>query len=189
MKKSKLEIILWFIIMNLLIMSTVLSQTDTVKASWYARVMPYSICTGGGSLNNNISIAPTISRNIETGVSYGVIDLGLCYGSYSNNLDTTSFGEIKLTMDASQYGIFSNEFSLGVGRIFNSATPILLDASYTIMAQLPHKLGLGVTTGYYDFVGRQYDISKIYYGFFIRYGLLRDMNGGLNRTRNHHRKK
>jgi hypothetical protein len=150
-----------------------------IDKSFYFRSMPTSICTGGGSLNNNLSIAPTNASYIEAGGSYGMIDIGLAYGSYSKARDTSSFLEMKVTMDASQYGIFSNEFSLGFGRIFHSATPILLEASYTIMAQLPYNIGVGLSTGYYDFVGSQYDISKVYYGLFLRYGLPRSDQGTL----------
>jgi len=176
-----------FISISILWSSIVYSQKDTtVKFSFYSRTMPYSICTGGGSLNNNFSISPTVSRNIEAGASYGVLDMGLCYGSYSDHRDTSSFLELKFTMDACQYGILSNEFSIGAGKVFKSATPIVFDISYTIMAQVHKNFGMGITTGYYDFVGQQYDIYKVYYGVFIRYGLLRDMNGGLIRPRNHH---
>ena len=179
-------LLVFFIIYGYAIAQT---NDSIIKSSWYGRIMPYSICTGGGSLNNNYSISPTVAQNVEIGVSYGVIDAGISYGSYSYSRDTTSFAELKITMDASQYGIYSNEFSVGFGRIFNSKTPIMLDASYTIMAQVYSNFGIGITTGYYDFVGTQYDISKIYYGFFMRYGLIRDMNGSLNRTKMRHRKR
>ena len=161
------------------------SQNDsTVKSSIYFRIMPVSICTGGGSLNNNINLPPSFAQTIEFGKSYGVIDLGLSLGSYTAyRRDTTTFAEFKITMDASQYGIFSNEFNLGIGYIFNSTTPIILEASYTIMAQIHHRFGVGLSTGFYDFVGREYDVTRAYYGLFIRYGLPRDMNGSLIKSK------
>jgi len=160
------------------------AQDDTlVKSSWYGRVMPISICTGAGTVQSKVT------QYIEFGKSYGVIDAGLAIGSYSQFRDTTTFAEFKITMDASQYGIFSNEFSLGFGHVFKSNTPIMLEASYTIMAQVHKMWGIGINTGYYDFAGTGSDISRTYYGLFVRYGLLRDMNGGLNRTKMHHRRR
>jgi hypothetical protein len=169
------------------ITSVVLSQnSDTnayVKTSLYGRLMPISVYSGAGYIQDKIA------QSFELGFSHGVIDAGLCFGSYTQRRDTTSFLEFKITMDASQYGIFSNEFSIGFGRVFHSKTPIMLEASYTIMAQLSTHFGIGISTGYYDFAGDTFDLSKNYYGLFIRYGLMRDMNGRLNRTKLHHRRK
>lgn len=157
---------------------------DTIiKSSFYGRMMPVSVYSGAGYLQDKIA------QSIEFGISHGVIDAGLCFGSYTQRRDTTSFVEFKITMDASQYGIYSNEFSIGIGHVFNSKTPIMLEASYTIMAQVTNNFGIGISTGYYDFAGNTYDLTKNYYGLFLRYGLIRDMNGRLNRTRIHHRRK
>lgn len=154
-----------------------------LKFSLYGRMMPLSVYSGAGYLQDKIA------QSMEIGISHGVIDAGLCVGSYTQRRDTTTFVEFKITMDASQYGIYSNEFSLGIGHVFNSKTPIMLEASYTIMAQVTNNLGIGISTGYYDFAGTTYDLSKNYYGLFLRYGLIRDMNGRLNRTKMQHRRK
>jgi len=164
-------------------------EEDTISivhSSCYVRIVPFSIVTGSGS-----NQPPTYSKYIEGGWSYGVLDLGLAFGSYSRYIDTTTFAELKITMDASQYGIFSNEFSVGFGRIFNSSTPIMLEASYTIMAQVSNNLGVGIYTGFYDFVGSSYDVTKSYYGVFVRFGLSRNSDGEMyiRSRRTHHRKK
>ena len=165
-----------------------IAEEDTIKivrSAWYVRVVPFSIVTGAGS-----NQPPTYSRYIEGGWSYEVLDLGLAFGSYSKYVDTTTFLELKITMDASQIGIFSNEFSVGFGRIFNSSTPIILEASYTIMAQVTNNLGTGIYTGFYDFVGSNYDVTKSYYGVFIRFGLSRNSDGEIYiKNKTHHRKK
>jgi hypothetical protein len=156
-----------------------------VRSAWYIRAVPFSIVTGAGS-----SLAPTRSRYIEGGWSYEVLDIGLAIGSYSKVVDNTTFAELKITMDASQYGIFSNEFSVGFGRVFKSSTPIMLEASYTIMAQVSNNIGTGIYTGFYDFVGSNYDITKSYYGVFIRFGLARNSDGEMYiKNKTHHRKK
>lgn len=191
------------ILFIILFMSTItLGQTDSVfvgntlirdtkpdsivKTSWYTRVMPYAVVTGSGS-----SIPPTGAQFLEVGKSYGVIDIGLAFGNYSMHVDTTSYVEFKITMDASQYGELSNEFNIGAGRIFNSSTPLILEASYTIMAQVYDRWGIGANTGFYDFVGSKYDITRAYYGIFIRWGLPRNSDGDiyLNKTRGKRRKK
>lgn len=177
-----------YIIINLFISLSLLSlsqeNSDTlVEYSYYGRFMPISLYSGSGYLQDKIA------QSFEIGLSHGVIDIGFCLGNYTQRRDTTTFVEFKITMDAAQYGIYSNEFSLGFGHVFNSKTPLLLEASYTIMAQVDDNFGIGISTGYYDFAGDVYDLSKTYYGLFIRYGLMRDMNGRLNRAKIHHRRK
>jgi hypothetical protein len=158
------------------------NDTVIVKSSWYGRVMPYSLYAGPGK------IADRVSQNIELGRSFGVIDLGLSYGRISQRPDSTSFLEAKITMDACQYGIFSNEFTVGAGRVFNSNTPIMLEVASTVYAQLGKNWGVGIVTGYYDFSGETHGSNKNYFGVFLRYGLLRNDGGVLmnRRVRVHH---
>ena len=160
----------------------ILSDTIKVKSSWYGRCMPYSIYTGPGLT------ADRVSQNIEFGRSFGVIDAGLVYGRISLRPDSTQYLEGKVTMDACQYGIFSNEFSIGAGKVFNSRMPIMLEVSTTIMAQVAKSWGVGVVTGYYDLSGTVYGTNKNYFGIFIRYGLLRNDGGILlnRKIRIHH---
>jgi hypothetical protein len=120
-----------------------------------------------------------VSQNIEFGKSCEVLDLGLAYGRNSLRSDTTSYLQARITMDACQYGIFSNEVSVGVGKIFNSNTPMLFEYSTTILAQVSKQIGLGVIVGNYDFTGETMDISKQFYGLFLRIGLMRNEDGFL----------
>ena len=158
------------------------NKTDSIKISnsWYGRVTPYSLYTGYGTMYNRIN------QNIEFGKSIGVIDIGIVVGRLSLKSDSSYFSECKITMDACQYGIFSNEFSIGGGFVFNSNTPILLDISSTILAQINEKIGIGIVTGYYDISGKTYSFSKNYFGLFIRFGLLRSEGGILLNKKVHH---
>ncbi len=164
-------------------------QEDTsafeIKSSWYARAMPLSLYSGAGLLNDKIS------QNLEIGRSFGVVDVGLCYGRINLRPDSNQFVEARVTMDAAQFGIFSNEFSIGGGMLFNKKIPIMLELSYTLLAQVSTHWGIGLATGYYDFSGDYNDLSKTYYGLFVRYGLLRTEDGGLlnRKIRMHHRRK
>jgi hypothetical protein len=162
-------------------------QTDSivkVKSSWYGRSMPVSLYTGAGLMIDKVS------SNIEFGRSFGVIDVGIVAGQMNQRADSNKYAEARVTMDASQYGRFSNEISIGVGRVFNSRTPIMLEISYTVFAQIYKKWGIGIITGYYDFSGDNSDVSKTFYGLFIRYGLQRSEQGGLinRKVRSHHRR-
>jgi hypothetical protein len=87
-------------------------------------------------------------------------------------------------MDACQYGIFSNEISIGAGYTFSKTMPIMLEISSTIFAQVGDNWGLGIIIGTYNFTGDNDDLNKSFTGLFLRYGLIRD-DGGilLNRTR------
>jgi hypothetical protein len=178
MKRNKLIIYL------VLVTSSVLAQisTDTVKSSWYCRSMPVSLYTGAGLMVDKVA------SNIEMGRSFGVIDVGLAIGQMNQRADSNKYGEIRVNMDVSQYSIYSSEVTVGIGKVFNSRTPIMLEISYTIFAQIYKKWGLGIVTGYYDFSGNTSDASKTFYGVFIRYGLLRDVNGILRKSKTHHRR-
>lgn len=176
-----------FVVLVFSLTSLVSQTVDTnyikVKSSWYARTMPLSLYTGAGKITDKMS------QNIEVGRSFGVIDVGIVGGRINLRTDSNFYTEARVTMDASQYGIFSNEISIGVGAVFNSGTPIMLEISYTIMAQVARRWGIGIVTGYYDFSGDTSDASKTVFGLFLRYGLLRSENGGLlnRKMRMHHR--
>ena len=167
-----------------MINTSIKSQIDSmkIKTSWYGRITPFSIYTGPGLLNDRIN------QNIEFGRSFNVIDIGLVYGRVSQRKDSTQFLEAKITMDACQYSIFSNEFSIGAGYVFNSNTPIMLDISSTIFAQFGKIWGIGIVTGYYDLSGDVYGYNKNYFGLFVRFGLLRSEGGLLinRKPRMHH---
>jgi hypothetical protein len=120
-----------------------------------------------------------VSQNIEFGKSFEVLDIGLALGRNSLRPDTTTYLQARLTMDACQSGIFGNEVSIGVGKIFNSATPMIFEYSTTILAQVSKKVGVGVIVGNYDFTGEINDISKQFFGVFLRIGLMRNEDGFL----------
>jgi len=157
-------------------------STVKVKSSWYGRIMPASLYTGAGKITDKIS------QNIEFGRSFGVIDVGVCGGRMNLRPDTSQYVEAKLTMVVSQYGVFSNEFTVGVGKLFNPRNPIMLEMSYSIIIQPGKYFGFGIVTGYYDFSGDEIGISKMFYGVVMRVGLLRSEQGGLLNKRIHHRR-
>jgi len=150
------------------------SQDSTLTtSSWYFRSMPFSFYSNAGKFEDRVS------QNIEFGRSFEVLDLGLAYGRNSLRPDSTSYLQARITMDACQYGIFSNEVSVGVGKIFNSTTPMIFEYSTTILAQVSKKIGIGVIVGNYDFTGEVNDHSKQFFGLFLRIGLMRNEDGFL----------
>jgi len=150
------------------------SQDSTITtSSWYFRSMPFSMYSNAGKY------ADRISQNIEFGRSFEVLDFGVAYGRNSLRPDSTSYLQARITMDACQYGIFSNEVSIGVGKIFNSVTPMIFEYSTTILAQVSKKVGVGLIVGNYDFTGEINDVSKQFFGVFLRIGLMRNEDGFL----------
>lgn len=139
--------------------------------------MPLGIYTGAGYLKDRIT------QNIEIGKTFGMIDVGLALGQTALRKDTLGNGknflEAKITMDICQYGIFSNEMTIGAGEVFNSQNFLMLEISYTIYAQFWKRCGMGIVTGYIDYSGNTTDASHNMFGLFLRYGLLRPENGGL----------
>lgn len=159
----------------LIITGTCIGQikSDSIKSSWYGRVMPYAIYTGYGKMVDRQLC------NIEVGRTIGVMDFGLAVGKISQRPDSTNFLEAKVTMNVAQYGRFSNEMMVGCGYVFNSNNPLMLELSYTIFGQIYNKLSIGVVTGYYNLSGETQCVDKSFFGLAFRYGLQRDDNGGI----------
>ena len=82
-------------------------------------------------------------------------------------------------MDVANYGIFANEMTIGAGRQFDKQGSLMLELTYSIIAQVAPRLGVGLTTGYYDFSSEATDASRTFYGIYLRYGLTRTDAGGL----------
>ena len=145
-----------------------------IDKSFYVRLNPISIASEAGRINDRFI------QNIEIGKSFGPLDVGISYGKYSNKrIDSSTFAQIRFSFDAAQLGIFSNEFSFGIGKVFNLSTPLLFELSSTLMAQVAPQIGIGAIFGTYELSGDVTQFSKSFYGIFIRYGLLRTDNGGL----------
>jgi hypothetical protein len=143
-------------------------------APWYARVMPLAVYTGITG-----KYADRIPQYFEIGKSFRVIDLGLAIGRASQRPDSTLFAEAKVTMDVCNYGIFSNEMTIGAGKLFDHNGSITFELSYTIFAQLRPKWGVGLVSGYYDYTSETVDNSRVFYGLFLRFGLQRTDSGGI----------
>jgi hypothetical protein len=145
----------------------------------YMRASPLCIYTGADYLKDKIS------QNIELGKSFGIMDVGVALGRNALRRDTahngTTYMEAKVSMTIAQYGIFSNEMVVGAGYVFNAENFLMLELSYTIYGQFWKRLGMGITTGFYDFSGNTTDNSRNTFGLFFRYGLSRpDANTLLN---------
>jgi hypothetical protein len=145
-------------------------------APWYVRSSPFLIYTGAGKPKDRIA------QSIEIGKSFNVIDLGIAFGRNSLRPDSTLFVEGRVTMDVANYGVFANEMTIGAGRIFDQQGSLMLELTYNIIAQVAPRLGIGLTTGYYDFSNETTDASKTFYGICIRYGLMRTDSGALIRV-------
>jgi hypothetical protein len=149
-------------------------STAKIKDNIYIRINPLSLASEPGKIQNRLS------QNFEIGKSFGPLDIGIAFGRFNiTKNDTSKFALFKLTFDAAQIGIFSNEFSIGAGTVFKSSTPYLFDISSTLLAQIGRKTALGVVVGTSDFSGENDQFTKNYYGLLFRYGYLRSENGDL----------
>ena len=154
---------------------------DTVRDEFieriYIRTMPIGIYTGAGYMPDKLT------QNFEFGQSVGMFDVGLAVGQVALRKDTmgngNKFAEAKITMDICQYGIFSNEMTVGAGYVFSAKNFMMLEISYTIYGQFWKRMGLGITTGYVDYSGNLTDVNHNQFGLFLRYGLLRPESGGM----------
>jgi hypothetical protein len=142
-------------------------------APMYVRTTPFSIYTGAGNPRDRIA------QSIELGKSFNVIDLGIAFGRNSLRPDTSLFLEGRITMDVANYGVFANEMTIGAGRVFDREGSLMLELTYSIVAQIAPRVGVGLTTGYYDFSNELTDSSRTFYGLFLRFGLLRTDTGSL----------
>jgi len=156
--------------MRLLILFLFLSgfifSQDTIE--FYSRIVPIAIYPDTGLIKNHTY------QYLEGGISFGAVDAGLTLGKLSNN----GFLGIKINMDASQMGNFSNEFGIGCGWVFNGS--LSLETQYTIMMRLNHYVNAGLSVNYVDISNRDFRNQYIIYGIFIRLGLSRDENGNID---------
>ena len=154
----------------------------TVKKSFYMRSMFMSLTSGHEKVR---SLTERISQNVEFGESFGVIDVGLALGNLNwKASDSSKYVMGRVTMDACQYGIFSNDITVGTGYLFDSKTPIMLELSSTLFAQIGEKWGMGFVFGTYEFIGDTNEYSKNFFGLYFRWGLMRSEGGVLmNRVR------
>jgi len=190
MKKIKFLLVFFYIYSNGQIAKDTIV---TVKSSWYGRTMFCALTTGDDTKGETLS--QRITRNIEIGKSFGSVDIGVALGEYKHMVADSArvtYSALRLSLDACQFGIFSNEISIGAGYIFNSKTPVMMEISSTLYAQISDKFGLGFVYGNVDFVGNYTDMNKSFFGLYLRYGLIRDEGGILNRklhvishTKNH----
>jgi len=175
-------------------------EKDTVvgvKSSWYGRSMFTSLTTGSDTKGETLS--QRVTRNIEFGRSFGSVDVGVAFGEFKHMVvDSSSvrYSELRVSMDACQFGIFSNEISIGAGYMFNSKTPVMMEISSTLYAQVTDKFGFGFVFGNIDFVGNYDDTNKSFFGLYLRYGLIRSEGGILtnklhivNHVKNHNNRK
>jgi hypothetical protein len=149
-----------------------------VKSSWYGRSMFVGLSTGSDTKGETLS--QRITRNFEVGRSFGSVDVGIALGEFKHMLvDSSSvkYTALRVSMDACQYGIFSNEISVGAGYVFNSKTPVLMEISSTLFAQVEEHWGVGFVFGNIDFVGDHNDMNKSFFGLYFRYGLMRNEGG------------
>lgn len=153
-------------------------STFTQKSSWYGRSMLIALTTGGDAKGETLS--QRITRNIEFGRSFDCIDIGIALGEFKHmNVDSSSvrYLESRFTLDAFQMGRFSNEISVGTGYIFNSKTPVMLEISSTLFAQIGNRWGAGFVFGNIDFIGNYNDMNKSFFGLYLRWGLQRTEGG------------
>lgn len=177
--------------------STEKDSVTEVKSSWYGRTMFTALTTGSDTNGENLT--QRMTRNIEFGRSIGSVDVGLALGEFKHMAADScgvKYSELRVSMDACQYGIFSNEISVGAGYVFNSKTPVMMEISSTLYAQVSDKFGIGFVFGNIDFVGDNEDSNKSFFGLYLRYGLIRNEGGILtnklhlaNQARRHNNRK
>ena len=153
------------ILLFLLLTQSLIAQ-DTIQ--FYSRIVPIAIYPDTGLVRDHIY------QYVEGGISFGAVDAGLTFGKLSNN----GFMGIKINMDASQMGNFSNEFGIGCGWVFNGS--LSLETQYTIMMRLNKYVNAGLSVNYVDISNRNFRNQYIIYGIFIRLGLSRDSNGNID---------
>jgi len=143
-----------------------LFSQDTI--GYYSRIVPIGVYPDTGYFSNRVY------QYLEGGVSWGSVDAGFTLGRIGSN----DFVGLKINMDASQMGNFSNEFALGGGYVFGGS--MLLETQYTIMMRTSGWTNIGLSVNYIDISNRYSRLQYIGYGIFIRFGLSRDSGGNID---------
>lgn len=133
--------------------------------------MPISIYT-----DTTGKYADRIAQYVEEGKSF---DLGLAIGRASLRPDTTTFCGSQNNDGRMQLWDFTNEMTIGAGKLFDNNASIMFELSYTIFAQLGKKWGLSLVSEYYDYTSETADNSRVFYGLFFRFRLQRTDGGGI----------
>lgn len=156
----------------------------------YVRVTPFAISTipvysstgtslqFGSNIKTGSPILGRLIQNVEVGYAMGILDMGIAIGKIQKDW----YVESRFSIDGFQVGNFSNEYTIGIGYV-NNSSPLMLEATSTIMVQASPHVGVGLVTGYIDFAGNVEDISRTYFGIYLRYGLLRLSDGTLKKHR------
>jgi hypothetical protein len=133
------------------------------------------------SLNTNILVntkggfAKRFSPGIEFGRTYGICDIGVEAGHMSSMpADSTTFLEMRATLNIFSKGRFAEGLCLGGGGIFGAKQALMTEICNSLNFNVSANFALALTQGYYFFDGTNSSRSGQYMGISLTYNFLRE---------------
>ena len=149
-----------------LLFSTVMAQTLQDTGIFYISPM-FALYTGIGTLEERFT------PDIEIGKQWDVFSLGIDIGKIhvgqKSGKDTTSYVEIRPSLNVFQQGKFSNTLTIGIGNVFNAAANILTEFTTGIEYTPNKRYSYNVFFGTYYFSGKEFSSSQNFFGFSMMY--------------------
>ena len=117
-----------------------------------------AIISSAGPLDENIS------NTLEFGKQWdGVFSLGISFGQISKDL----YNEIRPNLNVFQVGRFVNTFTPGLGYIYHSNMPVLIEFTTGIEYSWTNTIHLNIQFGQYYFSGKSNQNSNVFIGLSI----------------------
>lgn len=137
------------------------AQSKQDSSVWYISPM-YGLYTGSGTL------AKRSTFDVEIGKQWDVFSLGLDFGKnhFENKgaKDTTSYIEIRPSLNVFQQGKFTNTLTIGIGYIVNAQQNILTEFSTGIEFTPNPRFSYNVFFGTYYYSGLRSSGSQNFFG-------------------------
>lgn len=150
-------------------------EADTSKENKEPRYF-YITVNANTYVNTTGTLAKRFSPSLEVGRTYGIFDIGAAAGKLNianSGSDTTSFLEVRPTINVFSKGRFSESLCLGAGYVFNAKEGMLTEICNNINFNISEKVAVSVAQAYIFFDGVNSHRSSQYMGFNVTYNLLK----------------
>ena len=147
-------------------------ESDTSKENKEPRYYYISLLTDI-YVNTHGGFAKRFGPAVEFGRTYGIFDIGLAAGRLSSlGKDTSTFIELRPTINVFSAGRFAEGLCLGGGYVFGAKQGLMTEICNSINFNITTKTAIAITQGYVFFDGTNSNRSGQYMGFTLTYNFL-----------------
>ncbi len=155
------------------IAQTATSPTDATDTTAVFYISPML-----GFYTSNGTVAQRLTPNIEFGLQWDVISLGIDIGKVNmgqkSGRDTTTYFEIRPNLNVFQQGKFTNTLTIGIGYIPHAKENIMMEFTTGMQFTPNPRYSYNLFFGTYYFSGVESASSQNFFGVSGMYYFLRD---------------